>query len=94
MLSRKIRSVLDKYITFEFKHCEFNPQQGRLYFFLFKIIIYFYFVLIFLTFVLEHSFMFNNIYSRFIFFKVLEHVQYDSLGDNVVYLPWCCHDET
>ena len=27
-------------------------------------------------------------------FKVLEHVQYDSLGDSVVYLPWCCHDES
>ena len=92
MLSRKIRSVLNKYTTFKFKHCEFNPQQGRLYF-LFKIIIYFYFFLIFFKFVLERSFMFNNIYSRFIFFKVL-HVQYDSLGDSVVYLPWCCHDET
>ena len=64
------------------------------YIFLFKIIICFYFFLIFFTFVLERSFMFNNIYSRFIFFKVLEHVQYDSLGDSVVYLPWCCHDET
>ena len=61
--------------------------------FLFKRIIYFYFFLIFFTFVLERSYMFNYIYSRFIF-EVLEHVQYDSLGDSGVYLPWCCHDET
>ena len=82
-----IRSVSDKYTTFKFKHCEFNPQQGRLYF-LFKIIIYFYFFLIFFTFVLERSFMFNNIYSRFIFSKylntfnmiVLETVSYIFLG--------------
>ena len=66
MLSRKIRSVLDEYTTFKFKHCEFNHQQGRLIF-LFKRTIYFYFFLIFFTFVLEHSFMFNNIYSRLIF---------------------------
>ena len=87
MLSRKIRSVLDKYTTFKFKHCEFNPQQGRLYF-LFKIIIYFYFFLIFLTFVLERYFMFNNIYSRISFLKylntfnmiVLETVSYIFLG--------------
>ena len=91
MLSRKIRSVLDKYTTFKFKHCEFNPQQGRLYFSL-KRIIYFYFFSEFFTFVLERSFMFNNIYSRF--FKVLEYVQYDSLGDSVVYLLWGCRDET
>ena len=32
--------------------------------------------------------------SLTIVFKVLEHVQYDSLRDSVVYLPWCCHDET
>ena len=93
VLSRKIRSVLDEYTTFKFQHCEFNPQQGRLYF-LFKIIIYFYFFQTFFTFVLERSFIFNNIYSRFIFFKVLEHVQYDSLVDSAVYHPWCCHDET
>ena len=41
-LNKRIRSVLDKYTTFKFKHCEFNPQQGRLIF-LFKRIIYFYF---------------------------------------------------
>ena len=38
-------SVLDKYkmcTTFKFKHCEFNPQQGRFYF-SFKRIIYLYF---------------------------------------------------
>ena len=28
VLGRKIRSVLDKYNTFKFKHSEFNPQQG------------------------------------------------------------------
>ena len=63
MLSRKIRSVLDKYTTFKFKHCEFNSQQGR-FIFLFKRIIYF-FSDIFFTFVLERSFVFNNIFSRF-----------------------------
>ena len=42
------------------------PSRGD-YLFLFKRIIYFYFFLIFFTFVLERSFMFNYIYSRFIF---------------------------
>ena len=27
-VKQKIRSVLDKYTTFKFKHCEFNTQQG------------------------------------------------------------------
>ena len=34
VLRIKIRSVLDKYTASKFNHCEFNPQQGRLFFFI------------------------------------------------------------
>ena len=67
MLRRKIRSVLDKYTTSKFKHCEFNPQQGAIIFFILENKLRLFFFLIFFTFVLEHSFMFI-IYIHVLFF--------------------------
>ena len=70
VLSRKIRSVLDKYTTFKFKHCEFNPQQRRLFFFIYDYYLRLFFSDIF-TFVLERSltFYFFFIFSFILFSK-------------------------
>ena len=57
VLSRKIHSVLDNYMAFRFKHCEFNPQQRRLFFFYSDNYLYIIFIEIF-TFVLECCFLF------------------------------------